>query len=101
MYDEKSNKGAKFKTLNIPEDLGQIEIIFTDKTGTLTENKMILKSCSINGQDYQQDIDYDNCTVKPNKDLMDNLSGKTVRLENDKRMLEKFFLGLAICNTVS
>lgn len=37
------------KTWNISDDLGQIEYIFSDKTGTLTQNVMEFKKCSING----------------------------------------------------
>lgn len=36
----------------ISEDLGQIEFILTDKTGTLTENVMVFKRCCINGVYY-------------------------------------------------
>ncbi|CDR88448.1 related to DNF2-Non-essential P-type ATPase [Sporisorium scitamineum] len=40
------------KTWNISDDLGQIEYIFSDKTGTLTQNVMEFKKCSINGVSY-------------------------------------------------
>lgn len=44
------------KTWNISDDLGQIEYIFSDKTGTLTQNVMEFKRCSINGQAYGEGI---------------------------------------------
>ena len=40
------------KTWNISDDLGQIEYIFSDKTGTLTQNVMEFKKCTINGVPY-------------------------------------------------
>ena len=40
--DEKI-KGTVAKTTTIPEDLGRIEYLFTDKTGTLTQNEMVFK----------------------------------------------------------
>ncbi|ANZ77708.1 BA75_05205T0 [Komagataella pastoris] len=40
------------KSWNISDDLGQIEYIFSDKTGTLTQNVMEFKKCTINGVSY-------------------------------------------------
>lgn len=40
------------KSWNISDDVGQIEYIFSDKTGTLTQNVMEFKKCTINGVAY-------------------------------------------------
>ncbi|XP_041360414.1 phospholipid-transporting ATPase VA-like [Gigantopelta aegis] len=52
LYHEESDRRIECRALNITEDLGQVQYIFSDKTGTLTENKMEFKSCSIGGVDY-------------------------------------------------
>lgn len=71
MYDEKTNQLAKANTSDINEELGQIEYLFSDKTGTLTENEMIFKQFSIDDKIYE---------VK-NNSLVELKSGSLVDLQ--------------------
>lgn len=55
IYDPVTNEPAFASNTAIGEDLGQIQYIFTDKTGTLTENEMIFRSAYLhttNGETY-------------------------------------------------
>ncbi len=52
MYHEETDTPARVRTMNLNEDLGQISHIFSDKTGTLTENVMDFRKCVIAGKPY-------------------------------------------------
>lgn len=52
MYHEPIDYPCTPKSWNISDDLGQIEYVFSDKTGTLTQNVMEFKKCTVNGVAY-------------------------------------------------
>ena len=49
MYDAETDTPALARTSGLIEELGQVEIIFSDKTGTLTANVMEFARCSVGG----------------------------------------------------
>ncbi|KAD6118633.1 hypothetical protein E3N88_09904 [Mikania micrantha] len=52
MYDEETGTPAQARTSNLNEELGMVDTILSDKTGTLTCNQMDFLKCSIAGIPY-------------------------------------------------
>ncbi|XP_019512724.1 PREDICTED: phospholipid-transporting ATPase IK [Hipposideros armiger] len=108
MYYEPQDMPAKARNTSLSDQLGQVEYIFSDKTGTLTENIMTFKKCCINGIVYGPDEE--EALYKENPYLWNRFAdGKllfhnarllsTVLGKND-RMVQEFWRLLAICHTV-
>lgn len=115
MYYEKTNMPAKARTTTLNEELGQIEYIFTDKTGTLTQNIMTFNKCSINGKAYGDVVDEygnpmditeatakvefpDNPYAEENFEFFDQRLLDAV--QNNEPLVHDFFKILALCHTV-
>ncbi|KAJ2644722.1 phospholipid transporting ATPase [Coemansia sp. RSA 1694] len=56
MYYAPLDRRCTPKSWNLSDDLGQVEYIFSDKTGTLTQNVMEFRQCSIRGRVYGEII---------------------------------------------
>ncbi|KAM7276270.1 hypothetical protein ACFE04_018136 [Oxalis oulophora] len=56
MYYEETDKPARARTSNLNEELGQVDTILSDKTGTLTCNSMEFIKCSVGGTTYGRGI---------------------------------------------
>jgi P-type E1-E2 ATPase len=52
MYSYEDKNLASCRNSDLIEEMGQVEFVFSDKTGTLTQNKMEFKKISVNGVIY-------------------------------------------------
>lgn len=59
MYHKPSNVSMESRTATILEELGQVSYIFSDKTGTLTDNMMLFKKFNIVGTNWEHTIEED------------------------------------------
>lgn len=77
MYYAKTKTPAKARTTTLNEELGQIQYVFSDKTGTLTQNIMTFNKCSINGRAYG--------------DIIDLRTGDVVEVTDVSALMHSFF----------
>ncbi|XP_073536484.1 phospholipid-transporting ATPase ID-like [Phyllobates terribilis] len=114
MYYPKKDTPSEARTTTLNEELGQIKYIFSDKTGTLTQNIMTFNKCSINGNSYGDVFDYAgnkleineytekvdfsyNPLADPKFCFHDHRLVETVKMENSAA--HEFFRLLAVCHT--
>lgn len=112
LFDNQTNKRTECRAMNITEELGQVQHIFSDKTGTLTENKMLFRKCTINGVDYNHTpSELEEAYSKPgmpappiivNSKLTEDMraSHDNQSFTKEAQRIQEFFLVLSICNTV-
>uniref|UniRef100_A0A672UKZ7 Phospholipid-transporting ATPase n=1 Tax=Strigops habroptila TaxID=2489341 RepID=A0A672UKZ7_STRHB len=108
MYYPEKDTAAKARTTTLNEQLGQIHYVFSDKTGTLTQNIMTFKKCCINGQRYGasvsgagcQTVDFSwNMYADGKFSFYDHYLIEQIKAGKDPE-IHKFFFLLAICHTV-
>ncbi|EOY00259.1 Aminophospholipid ATPase isoform 1 [Theobroma cacao] len=120
MYHAETDTPALARTSNLNEELGQVEYIFSDKTGTLTRNLMEFFKCSIGGEIYgtgmteiergvaeRKGIKIQEVQTSTNSIHEKGFNFDDVRLmrgawrnEHNPDACKEFFRCLAICHTV-
>ncbi|KAJ2714823.1 phospholipid transporting ATPase, partial [Coemansia spiralis] len=124
MYYPPADLRCAPRSWNLSDDLGQVEYIFSDKTGTLTQNVMEFRQCTIRGKVYGEIVNTDDEPVRAAelRAAMDvrvkQFYGDTYRQSDTTTFLDtalyddlgadntqtraiiEFFTVLAVCHTV-
>ena len=89
-----NGRPAACRASDLVEELGQIEFIFSDKTGTLTCNEMVFRKCEVNGQVYGSN--------KLDFGLPESLEYNAISNPRhpEHKAMKAFFEFMAICHSV-
>jgi phospholipid-transporting ATPase len=117
MYYVKTDTPALCRTSSLVEELGQIEYVFSDKTGTLTRNEMEFQCCSIAGVAYAAEVDearreegegreawrtFDQMRAVLDADnpFVESSHPRIVGTPKEREVIREFLTLLAVCHTV-
>lgn len=103
IYYAKTDTPAIARSSSLIEELGQVEYVFSDKTGTLTCNEMEFRVCSIAGLSYATTADPERTPTSDEdshgqysfKQLEQHLNSSTYA-----HIIREFMTSLMTCHTV-
>ncbi|KAL3526061.1 hypothetical protein ACH5RR_014433 [Cinchona calisaya] len=88
MYYVETDKPARARTSNLNEELGQVDAILSDKTGTLTCNSMEFVKCSIAGIAYGRGLtEVERALAKKKGDVPTEVGDTSLDAEGSKAEL--------------
>ncbi|XP_002071284.2 phospholipid-transporting ATPase IF [Drosophila willistoni] len=90
LYDEETDQPCMVNASNLNEDLGQINILFSDKTGTLTKNEMNFLKCYVGDRSYQLQATHLFCPATNEQYDLETLGANAI----------DFFEALTLCHSV-
>ena len=93
MYYAENDRTANCRASDLIEELGQVQFIFSDKTGTLTCNEMVFRKCGINSKVYG----HSQKAIQEDPEIKSILSSS---YNPEHASLHTYFLMLALCNSV-
>ncbi|XP_020805217.1 probable phospholipid-transporting ATPase IF [Drosophila serrata] len=90
LYDEETDQPCRVNASNLNEELGQVNILFSDKTGTLTKNLMKFVNCYVSGRNFRLQ----------KTQLVCQDTGEQLELGKLDAEASVFFEALTVCHTV-
>lgn len=102
MYYDDTDTPAVCRTSSLVEELGQIEYIFSDKTGTLTCNQMDFRQCTIGGIQYADEVPEDKRATSDDGIGIHNFDRlkENLKTHETRDLIHHFLALLATCHTV-
>lgn len=107
MHNSEQQLQSSTKTIHVADELGQIEFLFSDKTGTLTKNSMVLKLLTVFPTNQTYSVEEKESTVRkdqPMENGEDPARNQTVTQKGFTdaitKEMEYLLTNVALCNTV-